>query len=172
MLMLFWETGCYNRYYGDTDTGSEYYSGKTLEWGDCDHDDDFGRDYGIDREGPPSRMAVRRQEGRRAVAPFKHPPRAVAPIRMKESRLQDVETRRTEPDSSVKRFVTFYISNFPPQASNFFLRKGFEVCGIIEDVFVANTRNMYDEVYGFVRFAKVRDTDKLLKALKCLLWSI
>jgi len=24
-------------------------------------------------------------------------------------------------DSSLKRFVTFYITNFPPQASNFFL---------------------------------------------------
>jgi len=45
------------------------------------------------------------------------------------------------------------------------LRKGFEVCGILEEVFVANTRNRYGEVYGFVRYAKVRDVDKLLKAL-------
>ena len=31
--------------------------------------------------------------------------------------------------------------------------------------FVANTRNRNGEIYGFVRYAKVRDVDKLLKAL-------
>ena len=68
-------------------------------------------------------------------------------------------------NSTLKRFVTFYINNFPFQPSNFFLRKGFEVCGILEEVFVANNRNRNSEVYGFVRYAKVRDVDKLLKAL-------
>ena len=53
-------------------------------------------------------------------------------------------------DSTLKRFVTFYITNFPPQASNFFLRKGFEVCGTLEEVFVANNRNKNGEVFGFV----------------------
>lgn len=78
-----------------------------------------------------------------------------------------VETagRVIKSESSFKRFVTFYITNFPPQASTFFLRKGFEVCGILEDVFVANNRNTNGEVYGFVRYAKVRDVDKLLKSL-------
>jgi hypothetical protein len=28
---------------------------------------------------------------------------------------------RQIPESALKRFVTFYITNFPPQASNFFL---------------------------------------------------
>jgi len=68
-------------------------------------------------------------------------------------------------DASFKRFVTFYITNFPPQASTFFLQKGFEVCGILEDVFVANKRNINGKVFGFVCYAKVRDVDKLLKAL-------
>jgi hypothetical protein len=68
-------------------------------------------------------------------------------------------------DTSVKRFVTFYVTNFPPHASNFFLRKGFEVCGILEDVFVARNRNMSGEVYGFVCYAKVRDVNKLLKVI-------
>jgi len=67
--------------------------------------------------------------------------------------------------STLKRYVTFYITHFPPQASIFILRKGFEVCGILEDVFVANTRNRNSEVYGFVRYAKVRDVGKLLKAV-------
>ena len=70
-----------------------------------------------------------------------------------------------EVDSSLKRFVTFYVTNFPPQASTFFLRKGFDVCGMLEDVFVANNRNKNGDVYGFVRYAKVRDVNKLLKAV-------
>ena len=72
---------------------------------------------------------------------------------------------RAETESTLKRFVTFYITNFPPHASTFFLRKGFEVCGILEDVFVANNRNRNGEVYGFVQYAKVRNMNKLLKAL-------
>lgn len=39
------------------------------------------------------------------------------------------------------------------------------MCGILEDVFVASNTNMNGDVYGFVRYAKVRDVDKLLKAL-------
>jgi hypothetical protein len=38
-------------------------------------------------------------------------------------------------EHGVRRFVTFYISNFPARASNVFLRKGFEVCGILDEVF-------------------------------------
>jgi len=68
-------------------------------------------------------------------------------------------------DSTLKWFVTFYITNFPPQASNFVLQKNFEVCGILEEVYVADTRNRNGEVYGFVRYGKVREVDKLLKAL-------
>ena len=36
---------------------------------------------------------------------------------------------------------------------------------ILEDVFIANTRNRNGEVYDFVRYTKVRDVDKMLKAL-------
>ena len=63
----------------------------------------------------------------------------------------------TVADSSFKRFVTFYFTNFPAQLSNFYLRKGFEVCGILEEVVVPSKRNVYGEVYDFVRFSKVRD---------------
>jgi len=68
-------------------------------------------------------------------------------------------------DSALKRYVTFYFTNFPEQISYLYLRRIFEVCGIIKDVFVANKRNMNGEVYGFVRFPKVRDVSKLLQAL-------
>jgi hypothetical protein len=71
-------------------------------------------------------------------------------------------------DSSIKRFVTFYFTNFPSQLSNFYLRKGFEVCGMLEEVVVPSKRNVYGEVYGFVRFSKVRDVSKLLKVVNAV----
>jgi hypothetical protein len=46
-------------------------------------------------------------------------------------------------NTDLKRYITFYFTNFPPQISNFYLRKGFEVCGILEDVFVAKKRNKH-----------------------------
>ena len=82
-----------------------------------------------------------------------------------QSRVLSVGDAGSDKFSPYKRYVTFYINGFPPQASVFFLRKGFEVCGILQDVFVASKRNIYGEVYGFVSYAKVRDIDKLLKAL-------
>jgi len=65
----------------------------------------------------------------------------------------------------LKRFVTFYFTNFPAQLSNFYLRKGFEVCGMLEEVVVPSKRNANGEVYGFVRFANVCNVSKLLKAV-------
>jgi hypothetical protein len=67
--------------------------------------------------------------------------------------------------SELKRYVSFYFTNFPPLISYFNLRKGFEVCGILEDIYVANKRNIHGEVYGFVKFSNVKDVNKLLKAL-------
>ncbi|GAU39751.1 hypothetical protein TSUD_219940 [Trifolium subterraneum] len=43
--------------------------------------------------------------------------------------------------------------------------KGFEVCGMLEDVYVANKRNRYGEPYSFVKFSNVRDVTKMTKAL-------
>jgi hypothetical protein len=54
------------------------------------------------------------------------------------------------------------------QLSNFYLRKGFEVCGILEDVYVARKRNKLGQPYGFVRFSNVRDISKLTKALNAV----
>lgn len=70
--------------------------------------------------------------------------------------------------TSLKRFATFYFTNFPPQLSNFYLRKGFEVCGIHEDVVVPSRRNLRGEYYGFVKFSQVRDVGKLLKAVNAV----
>jgi hypothetical protein len=67
-----------------------------------------------------------------------------------------------------KRYVSFYFTNFPAQLSHFYLRKGFEVCGMLEDVYVAKKRNKNGEPYGFVRFSNVRDVSKMTKALNAV----
>ncbi|MCH95090.1 hypothetical protein A2U01_0016063, partial [Trifolium medium] len=67
--------------------------------------------------------------------------------------------------TELKRYVSFYFTNFPCQLSNLYLRKGFEVCGMLEDVFVPKKRNKRGEPFGFVKFSNVRDVTKLLSAL-------
>ena len=62
-------------------------------------------------------------------------------------------------------FVSFYFTNVPENISYIALRRGFEVCGIMEDVYLAKKRNVNGGVFGFVRYAKVLNVDKLLKAL-------
>jgi hypothetical protein len=59
----------------------------------------------------------------------------------------------------------FYFTNFPEQISHFYLKKAFEVCGILEKVYVAKKRNVHGQKYGFVRFSKVKDVSKLLLAI-------
>ncbi|PNX71868.1 putative sulfate transporter, partial [Trifolium pratense] len=67
--------------------------------------------------------------------------------------------------TELKRYVSFYFTNFPYQLSNFYLRKGFEVCVMLEDVFVPKKRNKRGQPFGFVKFSNVRDVSKLLSAL-------
>lgn len=47
----------------------------------------------------------------------------------------------------------------------FILRKAFEVCGNLENMYVAKKRNVNGNMYDFVRFSKVRDITKLLYGL-------
>ncbi|GAU48877.1 hypothetical protein TSUD_406570, partial [Trifolium subterraneum] len=42
---------------------------------------------------------------------------------------------------------------------------GFEVCGMLEDVYVPNRRNKRGEPYGFAKFSNVRDVLKLTRAV-------
>lgn len=78
------------------------------------------------------------------------------------------EREATATTSSFRRYVTFYFTNFPSHLSNFYLRKGFEVCGILEEVVVPRRCNVKGERYGFVRFSNVRDVCKLLKAVNAV----
>jgi len=66
---------------------------------------------------------------------------------------------------TVSDSITFYFSNVPNDISYSSLRKGFEVCGIMEDIYLARKRNVNGAVFGFVRYSKVKDVDKLLKAV-------
>jgi hypothetical protein len=82
-----------------------------------------------------------------------------------EAHLVTANKKATKAGTSIRRFVTFYFTNFPPQLSNFYLRKGFEVCGMLEDVVVSRRCNENGEHYGFVHYSNVRDVCKLLKAV-------
>jgi hypothetical protein len=70
--------------------------------------------------------------------------------------------------SDLKRYVSFYFTNFPAHLPLFYIRKGFEVCGILEDVYIAKQCNRFGEPYGFVKFSNVRDVSKLTKALNAV----
>jgi len=64
-----------------------------------------------------------------------------------------------------QNFVSFYFTNVPAYISYIMLRQGFEVCGIMEDVYLAIYRNVNGWVFGFLRYGKVKDVDKLLKVV-------
>ena len=66
--------------------------------------------------------------------------------------------------------VSFYFTNVPDNISYTSLRQGFEVCGIMEDVYLARKRNVNGAKFGFVCFSKVKDIDKLLKAVNNVLF--
>jgi len=76
--------------------------------------------------------------------------------RKHESRAAGNNNKEGSDGPQFRRFVTFYFTNFPTQLSNFYLRKGFEVC---------SKRNVYGELFGFVRYSNVCDVGKLLKAV-------
>jgi hypothetical protein len=82
----------------------------------------------------------------------------------KDQNIQNIEGE----SSGLKRYVSFYFTNFPVHLPLFYLRKGFEVCGILEDVYVARKCNKHGQPYGFVRFSNVRDISKLNKALNAV----
>jgi len=55
-----------------------------------------------------------------------------------------------------QNFVSFYFTNVPDDISYSSLRQGFEVCGIMEDVYLARKGNVNGAVFGFVRYGKVK----------------
>jgi RNA recognition motif-containing protein len=59
--------------------------------------------------------------------------------------------------------ASFYVTNLPDHVQYVDLRKAFEVCGILSNVYVA--RNARGQNYGFVRYINVKDVAKLQKVL-------
>lgn len=53
-------------------------------------------------------------------------------------------------NSDVKRFVSFYFTNVPELIPYYCLRQGFEVCGILEDLYLSKKLNAQGKVFGFV----------------------
>jgi hypothetical protein len=135
----------------DFDTGSDFSDGRPLRWGDRDFDEETYDDYS-DRSLRYNKREQKQSHAQRRTEQRDQKQSAQASVI--HQKLSDVapEGKSKAAESTLKRFVTLYITDFPPQATYFILRKGFEVCGILEYVFVANNRNRNGEVYGFVRY--------------------
>lgn len=67
--------------------------------------------------------------------------------------------------SALKNYVSFYFTNIPPLIPYHILRQSFEVCGILENLFVATKFNAQGKAYDFVPYGKVKNVEKLTKAL-------
>ncbi|KAK9053105.1 hypothetical protein SSX86_029735 [Deinandra increscens subsp. villosa] len=87
----------------------------------------------------------------------------------KSKRLKSLEqegNRRYDRDSS--NWTSFYISNFPEEASVEDLKKIFEKHGVMMDLFIARKRNGSGERFGFVKYARVDDKQALEKNLSSI----
>lgn len=59
--------------------------------------------------------------------------------------------------SEIRRYVTFYFTNMPDMVPYFYVKEGFEVCRILDNLFLSWKRNKHGHIYGFVRYANVKD---------------
>jgi len=92
------------------------------------------------------------------------PHRSVSRARRQKTHNNVTQQQQNIPGTT-SSIVSFYFTNVLEDISYNCLRQGFEVCGIMEDVYLARKRNVNGGVFGFVRYCKVRDVDKLLRAL-------
>jgi len=90
------------------------------------------------------------------------PQKVVQPL---QSQQQQQVNPATLNGTKHNNFVSFYVTNVPEDISYRSLQHGFEVCGIMEDIYLAKKRNVNGVVFGFVRYSNVKDLDKLLKAV-------
>ena len=92
------------------------------------------------------------------------PHRSVSRARRQKTHNNVTQQQQNIPGTT-SSIVSFYFTNVLEDISYNCLRQGFEVCGIMEDIYLARKRNVNGGVFGFVRYCKVRDVDKLLRAL-------
>jgi len=88
---------------------------------------------------------------------------------------KDGSIRATENVNGSK--VSFYFTNFSEFMYVVQLRQFFEVCGMLSNVYIARKQNYRGQVYGFLRFLNVKNSDKLALALNnvwiglCRIWA-
>lgn len=103
-----------DQYDGDYDTGSERKYGRNVDWDDQNSDYfDYGRDG--------NRKYGNTQASLRQTSSFREEERAAVVVHKQHPRMTEKDGEGSHCAASFKQFVTFYIINFPPQASIFFL---------------------------------------------------
>jgi len=65
--------------------------------------------------------------------------------------------------SDLKRYVTFYFTNVPNMLPYHYAKEGFEVCEILDNLFLSRKRNRQGYAYGFVRYLNVRECRQIVK---------
>ncbi|MCH93352.1 RNA-binding protein 25-like, partial [Trifolium medium] len=129
---------------------------------------DYGFDYGYRGRGDSrarhqTRYGARDSEYGRGRSPFRR--RARSPSFPKVSSQHGIEQDRATVDDRENNSAVFYVANIPEKLLYVDLKRGLEVCGILDDVYVSRYRNKQGQRFGFVKFLKVRDVLKLKKAL-------
>nr|GEU36253.1 nucleotide-binding alpha-beta plait domain-containing protein [Tanacetum cinerariifolium] len=77
--------------------------------------------------------------------------------------------RRSKKDLIQQISTSIYVTNFPEHFSFRDLWKACEVYGRVTDVYVPNKRSKIGKQFGFVRFIKIQDVDRLVNNL-CTIW--
>lgn len=63
-----------------------------------------------------------------------------------------------------KNFVSFYFTNVSHDISYISLRQGFEVCDVLEDVYLARKRNVNGGAFGFVHVVRGEEAGREIEA--------
>ncbi|GJW10863.1 nucleotide-binding alpha-beta plait domain-containing protein [Tanacetum coccineum] len=78
-------------------------------------------------------------------------------------------SKRTKEDDVLKIFTSVFVTNFPKQASAKDLWNACKQYGHVVDAFIPNKRSKAGKRFGFVRFIKVFDVERLVGNL-CTVW--
>ncbi|GJY20271.1 DIE2/ALG10 family protein [Tanacetum coccineum] len=78
-------------------------------------------------------------------------------------------SKRTKEDDVLKIFTSVFVTNFPEQASAKDLWNACKQYGHVVDAFIPNKRSKAGKRFGFVRFIKVFDVERLVGNL-CTVW--
>ncbi|PWA47281.1 hypothetical protein CTI12_AA501260 [Artemisia annua] len=80
-----------------------------------------------------------------------------------------MENRRSKEDMVNQVSTSIFVTNFPDQFSFRDLWKECDVYGKVIDVYIPNRRSKTGKRFGFVRFIKIKDVERLVNNL-CMIW--